>query len=138
MQEYYKNPAFEYKVLLKNRRKIKNDGMAKCCIIYLGVFRETILIKGGILVRKDGVSDPEYQGNDKLLLGLFLAVITFGLFAQTIINIATTIRTDLGIDVNASNIAVSLAALFSGIFIVLIGGLGDRFGRIKITKIGLV
>lgn len=89
-------------------------------------------------MRKDSVSDPEYQGNDKLLLGLFLAVITFGLFAQTIINIATTIRTDLGIDVNASNIAVSLAALFSGIFIVLFGGFGDKFGRIKITKIGLV
>lgn len=88
-------------------------------------------------MKKDSVSDPEYQGNDKLLLGLFLAVITFGLFAQTILNIATTIRTDLGIDVNASNIAVSLAALFSGIFIVLFGGFGDKFGRIKITKIGL-
>lgn len=79
-----------------------------------------------------------YQGNDKLLLGLFLAVITFGLFAQTILCIATTIRLDLGIDVNASNIAVSAAALFSGIFIVVIGGLGDKFGRLKMTKIGLL
>ena len=79
-----------------------------------------------------------YQGNDRLLSGIFLAVITFGLFAQTILNIATTIRMDLGIDINASNIAVSAAALFSGIFIVVIGGLGDRFGRLKITKLGLV
>lgn len=83
------------------------------------------------------ITAPEYEGNDKLLLGLFLAVITFGLFAQTILNNATTMRTDLGISVNSSNIAVSAAALFSGIFIVAIGGLGDRFGRIKITKIGL-
>lgn len=88
-------------------------------------------------MKKNNVSAPEYQGNDKLLLGLFLAVITFGLFAQTILNIATTIRTDLGIGVNASNVAVSITALFSGIFIVVLGGLGDRFGRIKITKIGL-
>lgn len=80
----------------------------------------------------------KYQGNNKLLLGLFLAVITFGLFAQTILNIATTIRIDLGIDVNLSNIAVSAATLFSGIFIVVFGGFGDRFGRIKITKIGLI
>ena len=61
---------------------------------------------GGVLMRKDSVSTPEYEGNDKLLLGILLAVITFGLFAQAVINMATTIRTDLGISVNASNIAV--------------------------------
>ena len=88
---------------------------------------------------KENIGDIKvYQGNDKLLFGLFLAVITFGLFAQTILNTATTLRMDLGIDVNASNIAVSAAALFSGIFIVVIGGLGDRLGRIRMTKIGLL
>ncbi|MDR7855528.1 MFS transporter [Tissierella sp.] len=89
-------------------------------------------------MKKNNVSGQGYQGNDKLLIGLLLALITFGMFAQTILNIATTIRTDLGIGVDASNMAISLAALFSGIFIVVLGGLGDRFGRIKITKIGLV
>lgn len=79
-----------------------------------------------------------YQGNNKLLLGIVLGVITFWLFAQTTLNIAPTIREDLGIDVNTSNIAVSITALFSGIFIVVIGGLGDRIGRVKITKIGLL
>lgn len=80
----------------------------------------------------------EYQGNDRLLLGMVLGVITFWLFAQTTLNIAPIMRTDLNIDVNTSNIAVSITALFSGIFIVVIGGLGDRFGRVKATKIGLV
>ncbi len=88
-------------------------------------------------MKRENVSASSYQGDSKLLLGLFLAVITFGLFAQTILNNATTIRLDLGIDVSSSNIAVSAAALSSGIFIVAIGGLGDRFGRLKLTKIGL-
>lgn len=80
----------------------------------------------------------KYQGNDKLLLGIVLGVITFWLFAQTTLNIAPAMREDLGIDVNSSNIAVSITALFSGIFIVAMGGLSDQFGRIKTTKVGLV
>ncbi len=88
-------------------------------------------------MKQEKVSTGQYQGNDKLLFGMVLGVITFWLFAQTTLNIAPTMREDLGIDVNTSNIAVSITALFSGIFIVVIGGLGDRFGRIKTTKIGL-
>lgn len=38
---------------------------------------------------------------------------------------------------NTMNIAVSLAALFSGIFIVVFGGLADSVGRTKIFRIGL-
>lgn len=83
-------------------------------------------------------SGPKNQIGDRLLIGLLLAVLTFGMFAQTILNIATNIRTDLGISVDASNTAVSIAALFSGMFIVVLGGLGDRFGRLKITKLGLL
>lgn len=88
-------------------------------------------------MKKNNEITQHYQGNDKLLLGMVLGVITFWLFAQTTLNIAPTIREDLGIDVNTSNIAVSITALFSGIFIVVIGGLGDKFGRVKITKVGL-
>ncbi|ACL75384.1 MFS transporter [Ruminiclostridium cellulolyticum] len=84
------------------------------------------------------MTTQEYQGNDRLLLGMVLGVITFWLFAQTTLNIAPTMRTDLGIDVNNSNIAVSITALFSGIFIVVFGDLGDRFGRLKMTKIGII
>lgn len=84
------------------------------------------------------VTAKEYQGNDRLLLGMVMGVITFWLFAQTTLNIAPTMRTDLGIDENTSNIAVSITALFSGIFIVVIGSLGDSFGRVKTAKIGLI
>lgn len=47
-------------------------------------------------------------------------------------------RADLGIDENWSNIAVSITALFSGIFIVVMGGLGDRLGRVKFALLGVV
>lgn len=80
----------------------------------------------------------EFVGNDKLLLGIVLGVITFWLFAQTTLNIAPTMQADLGIDVTSSNLAVSITALFSGIFIVVMGGISDRVGRIRITKLGLI
>lgn len=34
------------------------------------------------------------------------------------------------------NVAVAITSLFSGIFIVVMGGLADRVGRLKITRIG--
>lgn len=89
-------------------------------------------------MKKNKVSAQHYQGDDRLLIGMVMGVLTFWLFAQTTLNIAPTMRNDLGIDVNISNIAVSITALFSGIFIVLVGGFGDKFGRIKVTKIGLI
>lgn len=78
-----------------------------------------------------------YKGDDKLLLGIVLAVVTFWLFAQTTLNVAPAIRSDLGITESVSNIAVSITALFSGIFIVVAGGLADRFGRLRLTYLGL-
>ena len=36
------------------------------------------------------------------------------------------------------NIAVSITALFSGIFIVVLGGLADRVGRVKVVQWGFV
>jgi DHA2 family multidrug resistance protein-like MFS transporter len=76
-------------------------------------------------------------GKTRLILGIVLAVVTFWLFAQTTLNIAPTMREDLRISESANNIAVSITALFSGIFIVVAGGLADRFGRVKLTNIGL-
>ena len=60
-----------------------------------------------------------------------MAVITFGLFAQTVLNIGTTIRTDLGISVDSSNTAVSITALFSGMFIVVLGSFGTGMAVLK-------
>ena len=78
-----------------------------------------------------------FKGNDKLLIGIVLGVITFWLFAQTTLNVSPTMRQDLGIDQNWMNIAVSITALFSGIFIVVLGGLGDSIGRVKMVQFGI-
>ena len=78
-----------------------------------------------------------YKGTDKVLIGFILAVLTFWLFANSMMNVSPVMTEVLGIDANTMNIAVSLAALFSGIFIVVIGGLADSIGRVKTFRIGL-
>jgi DHA2 family multidrug resistance protein-like MFS transporter len=79
-----------------------------------------------------------YHGTDKLITGIVLAVITFWLFAQTTLNIAPAMRADLQISNDLNNLAVSITALFSGIFIVVSGGLADRIGRLRVTYVGLL
>ena len=45
---------------------------------------------------------------------------------------------DLDVTTSVMNIAVSITALFSGIFIVVVGGLADRVGRVKVLMWGFV
>ena len=77
-----------------------------------------------------------HRGNDRLLFGIILGVLAFWLFAQTTLNIAPAMADDLEIPTTIMNIAVSITALFSGIFIVVAGGLADRLGRVRILMWG--
>ena len=70
-------------------------------------------------------------GNDRMLGGLIMAVVTFWLFAQSALNIAPAMQEGLGTSTSLMNTAVALAALFSGIFTVVFGGLADRVGRLR-------
>lgn len=79
-----------------------------------------------------------FVGNDKVLFGIIFGVLGFWLFAQTTLNIAPVMADDLGIETSIMNIAVSITALFSGIFIVVIGGLADRLGRVRMVLIGFI
>ena len=81
---------------------------------------------------------PRPLGNDRLLFGMILGVLAFWLFAQTTLNIAATMAADVGIEMSVMNFAVSITALFSAIFIVVMGGLADRIGRVKIVQAGFV
>ncbi|MDO5665500.1 MAG: MFS transporter [Bacteroidia bacterium] len=78
----------------------------------------------------------QYKGNDKLLFGIILGVLAFWLFAQTTLNINVDMAKDLGMETSMMNIAVSITSLFSGIFIVVFGGLADKIGRVKMVKYG--
>ena len=73
-----------------------------------------------------------------MIAGIVFGVITFWLFAQAIVNVGPAVQADLGIPLDTLNIAVSLTALFSGLFIVAAGGLADKTGRKKIAYLGFV
>jgi sugar phosphate permease len=92
-------------------------------------FGQTDLINGDVTPESDATA--RFQGNDKPLCGIILGVVTFWLFAQTTLNIAPDMGKDLGLDTSTMNIAVAITALFCGIFIVVMGGLADRVGRVK-------
>jgi DHA2 family multidrug resistance protein-like MFS transporter len=91
-------------------------------------------------VETEMVSTPSqvdvFRGNDRILFGIILGVLTFWLFAQTTLNIAPDMGHDLRLSASTMNTAVAITALFSGIFIVVIGGLADRVGRVRIVRIG--
>jgi len=79
-----------------------------------------------------------YAGNDRLLAGIVLSVLTFWLFAQSVINVVPAMKSSLDISLETLTLAVSLSALFSGCFVVASGGFADKFGRVRLTLIGLV
>ncbi|MGY3778954.1 MFS transporter [Isobaculum melis] len=79
-----------------------------------------------------------YKGTNKLLIGIVLSVLTYWLFAQSLLNMAPSVQADLGVSSGILNIGISMTGLFSGIFIVVAGGLADKVGRMKLTYIGLI
>src|SRR5690606_12782994 len=82
---------------------------------------------------------PEtFVGNDKVLFGIIFGVLAFWLFAQTTLNIAPVMADELGVQSSVMNIAVSITVLFSGIFIVVMGGLSDRLGRVRVLQWGFL
>lgn len=96
-------------------------------------------------VAADAPAKPAYQGTEKLLWGIVLAVVTFWLFAGTAGTVAPAIMKDINgsanppiLDAPSLNLAVSITSLFSGLFIVFAGGLADKIGRVKITLLGIL
>ena len=89
-------------------------------------------------------SAPAYQGTEKLLWGIVLAVVTFWLFAGTVGTVAPEILKDINssgteyVNAQAMNLGVSITALFSGLFIVVMGGVADKMGRVRVTLLGLI
>lgn len=78
-----------------------------------------------------------YQGDNKLILGIVLGVVTFWLFAQSLLNVVPTLQQSFNSNIGTISIAVSITALFSGMFVVGAGSLADKVGRVRITYFGL-
>jgi DHA2 family multidrug resistance protein-like MFS transporter len=78
-----------------------------------------------------------WRPTDSWLLGIVLAVITFWLFAQTLLNVIPGIQDELGVPTTLASLAVSITSLFSGIFIVVAGKLADRLGRVRLLHTGI-
>ncbi|MDO5375793.1 MAG: MFS transporter [Staphylococcus rostri] len=78
-----------------------------------------------------------YQGDNKLILGIVLGVITFWLFVQSLLNVVPALQNTFNSNLGTISIAVSITALFSGMFVVGAGSLADKVGRVKITYVGL-
>jgi len=72
-----------------------------------------------------------YHGTNKMLLGIVLGVLNFWLFAQTLMNMVPQVQFGLGISPQLMSTAISVTALFSGLFIVAAGNLADMIGRKK-------
>ncbi|MEY8445434.1 MFS transporter [Enterococcus ratti] len=83
-------------------------------------------------------SSEEFHGNNYLLTGIVFSVLTYWLFAQSLLNIAPVVQNDLKISSGILNIGTSITGLISGIFIVVAGGLADKLGRMKLTYVGLI
>lgn len=88
-------------------------------------------------VRSDSATSG-YHGTDKVLFGIVCGVLTYWLFAQTTFNVAPSMQKDLHFLAETMSMAISITALVCGIFIVVIGGLADRYGRVKLAVLGNV
>ncbi|MGX2958473.1 MFS transporter [Peribacillus sp. JNUCC 23] len=82
--------------------------------------------------------ETSYKGNNRMITGIVFGVLTYWLFSQSLINVIPEVQLDLGISLGLLNTAISLSGLFSGMFVVVAGGISDRIGRKKITTIGLL
>lgn len=80
----------------------------------------------------------DYQGTKSDLIALVIAVLTFWLFGQSMLNVGLTVGNDLGMAPALTNLAVSMGSLVCGMLIVMWGSLGDSRGRLKMVKIGLL
>lgn len=87
---------------------------------------------------ESSASTSDFRPGDSWLIGVVLAVLTFWLFAQTMLNVIPDIRASLGLQPSTADLAVTLTALFAGIFIVVAGGIGDRIGQTIVFRVGVV
>ncbi len=91
-----------------------------------------------IIQSAQGTQAQPFVGNAKLTVGIVLGVLTFWLFAQTLLVAGPAVQETIGITSAELSLGISITSLISGCFIVVAGGLADKFGRVKFTYIGFI
>lgn len=74
----------------------------------------------------------------KLVIAASFAVLTYWLFAQSFINIGTSVQKTFEAPESIMNLSISLVSFVTGIFMVGAGDIADKIGNLKMTIIGLV
>ena len=77
------------------------------------------------------------KNGSTLLIGIVLSVLTFWLFSNSLLNAAPKIQQDFDSSGSTINIAISITALFAGMFVVVAGNFSDKYGYVKMVYIGL-
>ena len=72
---------------------------------------------------------------------MVLSIVSYWLFAISLGTVAPEVLKNINVEgellsPTAMNLAVALTGLVSGLFIVLMGGFADRYGRVRLTKLG--
>lgn len=80
---------------------------------------------------------PDYHCPPTVLLGMCMGVAIYWLFALSMGALLPAISQSLDVAVPDLGLPMALAGLVAGIFIVPAGGLADRLGRLKFTRIGM-
>lgn len=85
------------------------------------------------------VNPEEYQCPGSVLLGMCIGVSLYWLFALSMGALLPSIAASMSVQSTDPNLglASSMAGLVAGICIVPAGGLADRYGRVRLTRIGL-
>lgn len=86
-----------------------------------------------------GKEAPDFRCTAGILLGMCIGVSVYWLFGLAMGPLLPSIAREFGISPADPNLAfaMSLSALTAGICIMPAGGLADRFGRVRMTRIGL-
>ena len=100
-----------------------------------------IILNGYFIISVKEVSDVsshQSRFDGKLIIAASFAVLTYWLFAQSFINIGSSLQKTFGAADSTLNLSISLVSFVTGIFMVGAGDIADKVGNLKMTIIGLV
>lgn len=77
------------------------------------------MMKGVIMSATEinAAAPAAFQGSGRLILGIIAGVLTFWLFAQSVVNIVPAIQQEVAIPLESLNLAISLTGLFPAVLL---------------------